>query len=244
MADFDKTLSTPFLPELAQFDLDVNALEDNQSKINIISSDGLPIQHNNRYILNLDIKFGYIRRLAGGENYDFGIKKAMIQIICAGGCKMPWKKQELIPKLAITSETKEENQTSTKIEVSSSKGASFIVGKDSKNTENVLNFKVWMTGDEFQPQVHFIPPGINYDIIFAKETPLVLGVLEVDNPKSQLKAILSSIEVVPTQFNGQKIKRLNLGRMIQRFSSQPKIEQITRNLTGELQDVELRYVRR
>jgi hypothetical protein len=96
MSDFDKKISKSRFEALATFDLDAIAIADDQKQI--IGDDGSPIPTNNRYNLELKIKFGYISRICGGQRYDFGMKKAIIQVTC-DNCKMPWDEQGLWPDL-------------------------------------------------------------------------------------------------------------------------------------------------
>jgi hypothetical protein len=216
MSDFDKKISESRFEGLATFDLDAIAIADDQKQI--IGDDGSPILTNNRYNLELKIKFGYISRISGGQKYDFGIKKAIMQVTC-DNCKMPWKDQELWPNLYIEYESKDVQKKGFKFQLDS-KAIGISFGGDTETTKNIKIPIVWIeSNDDTQLKVHFRAEN---NIIFAKtKAPLLLGTLEILNQPSYLRATLFSVEVIPTQFNNREIKS-NLGLLIQRFTSKDR----------------------
>jgi hypothetical protein len=248
MDDFEKFLSQSRIEELAKFDLHAIELLDDKNQSKVLDSEGKPIKKYKQYSLCLTINFGYVSRLIAGNNYEFGVNKAIIAIRCFD-CKVLWNTGCFTQEIDIIHERKKEQHKSFKAELSTRAiGLSFDQGH--KNTENNQEPRVWMSGSESEPQVNFRIRETENTILFGGLNEVMLGILEASDRKqgfkgSRLTATLMSIEIVASKFNGQNINSPNLEKFNLRYRpNRQRIEEIKKNLTGGLQHVESRYIGR
>jgi hypothetical protein len=234
MDDFIKKSSsrTEELKELAEFFLTP-----------IESEDNIRNTQPKKYNLELTVLFGTICRPIGAKNYDFGIESAIIKIDCINS-KIPRMTWGTWPTINNFVETTNETSSAMTGDIATNRiGVS--MNKGDKTSDKSKTSIIWPSGNEIKPIINFSVLNVSENILFGKYGPESIGILELgDNDSIIIKLLFVSTEIEIAKIDGKQVKP-NLSKLILRFNPnlQQRIKEIKQELIGELQHVELQYIR-